>query len=75
MPSISALPDMSRLPASSSPVKVTFLNEPMSLLLSTTTPRLADTVPAVTLSRTFSSAGVEVIAVVVAAARTGIYPP
>ena len=75
VPSTSMSPDISNVAASSSPVKVIFLNEPMSLLLSTTTPRLAATVPAVTPSRTLSSAGVEVIAVVVTAAKTGTYPP
>ena len=72
---MSMSPDMSRLPASSSPVSVIFLKLAISLLLSTTTPRLAATVPAVTPSRTFNSAGVEVIAVVVLAAKRGTYPP
>ena len=54
---------MSSEPASSSPVSVMFLKEPISLLLSTTTPRLAVTVPAVTASSTFSSAAVVVTAV------------
>ena len=63
VPSISALPDMSKVAASNSPVSVTFLNDPISLLESTTTPRLADTVPAVTASNTFNSAAVVVTAV------------
>ena len=44
----------------------------IALLLSTTTPKLAVTVPAVTPSKTFSSAGGADIAVVVTAERTGI---
>ena len=40
-----------------------FLKLPMSLLLSTTTPKLAVTVPAVTASNTLSSAAVVVTAV------------
>ena len=63
VPSISASPETSSEPASSSPDNVIFLKVPMSLLLSTTTPRLAVTVPAVTASRTFSSAAVVVTAV------------
>ena len=47
VPSMSALPLMSSVAASSSPVNVMFLKLPMSLLLSTTTALLAVTVPAV----------------------------
>ena len=49
---MSALPLTSNEPASSSPVSVMFLKLPMSLFESTTTPKLADTVPAVTASKT-----------------------
>ena len=58
VPSMSTSPETSKLPASSSPVSVIFLKLPISLLLSTTTPKLAETVPAVTPSKTLSSAGV-----------------
>ena len=63
VPSISASPETSKLPASNSPDRVIFLNVPISLFESTTTPKLAVTVPAVTASRTLSSAAVVVTAV------------
>ena len=56
VPSISASPDISKEPASSSPVNVTFLKLAISLLLSTTTALEAATVPAVTPSIVSSSA-------------------
>ena len=56
VPSISASPDISKVAASNSPVSVTFLKLPISLLLSTTTALLAATVPAVTPSIVSSSA-------------------
>ena len=56
VPSISASPDISSVAASSSPVSVTFLNDPISLFESTTTALLAATVPAVTSSIVSSSA-------------------
>ena len=56
VPSISASPDTSRLPASSSPVSVIFLNDAASLLASTTTALLAATVPAVIPSSISNSA-------------------
>ena len=57
---MSALPEMSKVAASSSPVRVTFLKEAMSLLASTTTALLATTVPAVEPSNKLISAAVEV---------------
>ena len=54
VPSMSALPLTSRLPASSSPVRVTFLKLPISLLLSTITALLGVTVPAVAVRRVMS---------------------
>ena len=62
-PAISAELERSRVAASNSPVRVTFLNDPMSLLESTTTAKLAVTDPAETASRTFTSAAVVVTAV------------
>ena len=56
VPSISASPETSRLPASSSPVRVIFLNDPISLFASTTTAFEAATVPAVMPSSISSSA-------------------
>ena len=56
VPSISPLPDMSKVAASSSPVNVTFLNPDTSLLASTTTAFEAATVPAVIPSIVSSSA-------------------
>ena len=47
MPSISAFPDISKVAASSSPVKVIFLKPVISLLASTITTFDAVTVPAV----------------------------
>jgi len=70
-PAMSAELDKSNVAASSSPVKVTFLNDPISLSESTTTPKLADTVPAVTPSNTFNSSGVALTCVVLADANTG----
>ena len=53
---------MSSVAASSSPVSVTFLNDPMSLFESTTTAKEAETVPPVTPSNKFNSVAVEVTA-------------
>ena len=61
VPSISALPEISRVAASNSPAKVTFLKLAMSLFASTTTALLATTVPATEPSIRLSSATVEVI--------------
>ena len=60
-PSTSIFPDTSKVAVSSSPVRVIFLNPVTSLLLSTTTPLLATTVPAVEPSNRLSSAAVDVI--------------
>ena len=60
VPSISALPLISNVAASNSPVKVTFLKLAMSLFESTTTALLATTVPATEPSIKLSSAAVEV---------------
>ena len=58
VPSISASPDTSNEPASSSPVSVMFLKEAASLFESTTTALEAATVPAVIPSSISSSASV-----------------
>ena len=74
-PATSTAPEKSPVEASNSPESVTFLKPVISLLESTITASEAETVPAVIPSKRFNSAGVQVIAVVVAAARSGIYPP
>ena len=55
MPSISALPDISKVAASNSPERVMFLKVPASLFASTTTALEASTVPAVIPSSCSSS--------------------
>ena len=62
VPSISASPLISSVAASSSPVKVTFLNPVISLFESAITASEADTVPAVIPSNKFNSVAVEVTA-------------
>jgi len=51
VPSTSTSPEKSPVAASNSPVKVTFLNPVISLLLSTATALLATTVPSVVPSK------------------------
>ena len=62
VPSISALPEISNVAASNSPEIVRFLPPVKSLLLSTITALLAETVPAVMPSTKFNSAAVDVTA-------------
>ena len=59
VPSISASPDISKEPASSSPVKVICLNPDISLSASAITANEADTVPAVIPSNKFNSVAVD----------------
>ena len=63
VPAMSAIPLMSKLPASNSPVSVMLRNDAMSLSADATTVLLATTVPAVAVSLKFSSAAVVVTAV------------
>ena len=63
VPSISASPDISKEPASSSPVNVIFLKPVTSLLESAITANEAETVPAVMPSSKLISAAVEVTVV------------
>ena len=62
-PAISTAPEKSPVAASSSPVKVTFLNPEISLSESTITASEADTVPAVIPSNKFNAPPVQVTAV------------